>query len=406
MSELLPVAEARARVLAALEPLPAEAVPLGDALGRTLAAPLAARRTQPPWDCSAMDGYAVRAADVGAPGVSLHLVGEAAAGRAFSGALHPGEAVRIFTGAPMPAGADAVLMQEDADREGDRVVAREAVTAGRHIRAAGIDFSAGETLLSAGRRLGARDLALAAALGHPFVEASRRPRVAILATGDELALPGAPLGADQIVASNGFAIAAVVAGEGGDPIDLGIAPDDLGAIRRAIDRAFDARADILVTLGGASVGDHDLVRPALEQAGVSLDFWKIAMRPGKPMMAGRRGGTLVLGLPGNPVSAIVCAVLFLVPALRRLAGRAEVEPKTLPARLGRDMAQNDRREDYMRAALSFDSDGVAVATAFRRQDSSMLRLLSDAECLLVRPARAPAAKAGDPCRILALPHPY
>jgi molybdopterin molybdotransferase len=406
VSALLPVPEARARILAGLAPLESETVRLNEALGRTLAAPLKSLRTQPPWDCSAMDGYALRAADAVTAGARLVVIGEAAAGRAFPGTVEPGQAVRIFTGAPVPDGADAILLQEDAERDGDALVVGEAVRSGRHIRRAGLDFREGETLLDAGRRLGARDLALAAALGHPSVEVSRRPRIAILATGDELVLPGAEVGPDQIVASNAFAIAAVAAAEGGVPIDLGVAPDDRGAIRAAIDRAIAEEADILVTLGGASVGDHDLVKPALEEAGVRLDFWKIAMRPGKPMMAGRREAMLALGLPGNPVSAIVCSLLFLAPAIRRLAGRADVEPALRPGRLGRDMPANDRREDYMRAALVIDSDGTPVATAFDRQDSSMLRPLSDAECLLVRPAHAPAAAAGEACVILPLDHPF
>jgi molybdopterin molybdotransferase len=405
LSALLPVEEARARILAGLNPLPAETVRLADALGRTLSKPLAARRTQPPWDCSAMDGYAVRAADASAPGATLRVIGEAAAGRGYAGRLGPGEAARIFTGAPVPEGADAILMQEDASREGDAVTFSEAAIAGRHIRRAGLDFSAGEVLLEAGRRLGARDLALAAALGHGAVEASRKPRVAILATGDELVAAGELPGPDQIVASNAFAIAGVVTAEGGEPIDLGIAPDDHGAIVRAIERAIAARADVLVTLGGASVGDHDLIQPALKEAGVELDFWRIAMRPGKPMMAGRRGPMLALGLPGNPVSSIVCALLFLAPALRKLSGRAHVEPALMAAKLGRDMSANDHRDDYMRAALTYDSQGVAVATAFGRQDSSVLRTLTHAECLLVRPAHARPAKAGEPCKILGLPHP-
>ncbi|MET0313316.1 MAG: gephyrin-like molybdotransferase Glp [Hansschlegelia sp.] len=405
MSALLPVEEARARILAGLNPLPTETVRLADALGRTLSQPLAARRTQPPWECSAMDGYAVRAADASAPGATLHVVGEAAAGRGYAGRIGPGEAARIFTGAPIPEGADAILMQEDASREGDAVTFSEAAVPGRHIRRAGLDFSAGEVLLEAGRRLGARDLALAAALGHGGVEASRKPRVAILATGDELVAAGELPGPDQIIASNAFAIAGVVTAEGGEPIDLGIAPDDHGAIVRAIERAITAQADVLVTLGGASVGDHDLIQPALKEAGVELDFWRIAMRPGKPMMAGRRGAMLALGLPGNPVSSIVCALLFLAPALRKLSGRAHVEPAFMAAKLGRDMPANDHRDDYMRAALTYDSEGVAIATAFGRQDSSMLRTLTDAECLLVRPAHAGPAKAGEPCKILGLPHP-
>ncbi|MET0313101.1 MAG: gephyrin-like molybdotransferase Glp, partial [Hansschlegelia sp.] len=401
MSGLLPVGEARARILADIETLPTEHAPLDQAFGRTLASPLAARRTQPPWDCSAMDGYAVRAADA-IEGARLTVVGESAAGRGFSGAIGPGQAARIFTGAPVPEGADAILLQEDASRDGDAVTAREAARTGRHIRRAGLDFRAGETLLNAGRRLGARDLALAAALGHGVVETVRRPRVAVLATGDELVRPGVEPGPDQIVASNSYAVSAIVASEGGVTIDLGIAPDDPAAIRAAIERAFAEQADVLVTLGGASVGDHDLVRPALIEAGIAIDFWKIAMRPGKPMMAGRRGSTLALGLPGNPVSSIVCSLLFLAPAVRRLSGRADVEPRTIPGRLGRDMPENDRREDYVRAALTFQPDGTAVATAFDRQDSSMLKHLAEAECLLIRPANAPAARAGDPCQLMAL----
>lgn len=406
MSDLLPVAEARGRILAGLEPLPAERVGLHDALGRTLAPPLKALRTQPPWDCSAMDGYALRAEDAAIPGARLKLVGESAAGRSHAGAIGPGETVRIFTGAPVPEGADTILIQEDATRDGDAVIVREPASPGRHIRRAGLDFSAGEELLAAGRRLGARDLALAAALGHAMLDVARKPRVAILATGDELALPGETAGPDQIVASNAYAVAGIVRAEGGEPLDLGVAPDDKAAIRDAVEAAFGQGADILVTLGGASVGDHDLVQPALSEAGVALDFWKIAMRPGKPMMAGRRGAALALGLPGNPVSSIVCSLLFLAPAIRKLSGRRDVDPARLPARLGRDMAENDRREDYLRAALTFDSAGIAVATAFPRQDSSMLRPLSEAECLLIRPANASAAKAGEPCEILVLPHPY
>lgn len=401
----MPVDEARARILAGLTPLTSETVRLADALGRTLSKPLAARRTQPPWDCSAMDGYALRAADAAAPGATLRVVGESAAGRGYAGRLGSGEAARIFTGAPVPDGADAILLQEDASRGGDLVTFSEAATAGRHIRRAGLDFSAGEILLEAGRRLGARDLALGAALGHGEVEASRKPRVAILATGDELVAAGEIPGPDQIVASNAFAIAGVVTAEGGEPIDLGIAPDDHRTIVSAVERAIAAEADVLVTLGGASVGDHDLIQPALKEAGVQLDFWRIAMRPGKPMMAGRRGAMLALGLPGNPVSSIVCALLFLAPALRKLTGRSDVEPVLMRAKLGRDMPANDHRDDYMRSALTYDSEGFAVATAFERQDSSMLRPLAGAECLLIRPAHAAVGKIGEPCRIMGLPHP-
>jgi molybdopterin molybdotransferase len=400
---LLSVAEALARVVAsAPEPLGSEIVALAAAAGRTLAEPLQAKRTQPPFAASAMDGYAVRAGDLAKAPATLRLVGTSAAGHGFGGALGAGETVRIFTGAPLPEGADAVVVQENAVADGDVIAFGEAAARGRHIRPVGLDFRAGDLLLAAGTRLGPRQVALAAAANHARVAVVRKPRVAVLATGDELVVPGDLPGPDQIVASNSFAIAAFVAACGGEPVDLGIALDTFAALEAGVERARAAAADVLVTLGGASVGDHDLVHSALRREGMELGFWKIAMRPGKPMMHGRLGDMRILGLPGNPVSSIVCGVLFLRPLVRALLGdpAAAADP-TEPALLGIDMPANDGREDYVRSALlRATPSGLPVATPLPTQDSSMLRLLSEADCLLIRPPRAPAAAAGEPCRII------
>ncbi|MBI4183835.1 MAG: molybdopterin molybdotransferase MoeA [Proteobacteria bacterium] len=397
---MISVEEAIGRVTAAFQPLPAEQVSLEGALGRVLAADVAARRTQPPADMSAMDGYAVRAADVAAPPVSLRIVGEAPAGRAFAGRVGPGEAVRIFTGAPVPAGADAIVIQENTRRDGDRVTVTEAAAAGRFIRPAGLDFRAGEALLKAGRRLTARDVGLAAGMNVPWLAVRRRPRVAILATGDEVVMPGDPIGPDQIVSSNSHSLAAFVAACGGVATVLGIARDDADSLKAL---AAGARgADVLVTTGGVSVGEHDLVGRALGEAGLELDFWKVAMRPGKPLMFGRIGETAMLGLPGNPVSALVCATVFLRPAMERLLGLARAETAAATAVLGRDLPANDRRQDYLRARLGRAADGGPVATPFEKQDSSMLSLLAAADCLVVRPPFAPPASAGETVTILPL----
>ena len=400
---LLPVDEALARILAAASPLPAETVRLADAAGRTLDADLAARRDQPPVAVSAMDGWAVRAADVAAAPATLRKIGTSAAGHGFPGTLGAGETVRIFTGAPLPAGADAVVMQEDAEAEGDAVTLRVAVPAGRHVRRAGIDFRAGDALLRAGDLIDAHRLALIAAMNHASLAVARRPRVAILATGDELVAPGVEPGPDQIVASNHLGVAAGVVAAGGEPIDLGIARDDHRDLAAAIRRAQDEKADVLVTLGGASVGDLDLVQEALGRAGMDLGFWRIAMRPGKPLMFGRIGGMIALGLPGNPVSALVCARLFLRPLLRALQGdpRAGDDP-TSPGLLGADMSANDQRQDYLRATLTRNADGAPLLTPLAVQDSSVLRVLAAAQALIVRPPHAPAAKAGERCRYVPL----
>jgi len=399
---LMPVAEALGRVLAGAQPLPAQAMPLAEAHGRVLAEDLAALRTQPPADVSAMDGYAVRVADVAKMPTKLKVVGEVAAGHPFEGAVGAGEAARIFTGGVLPPGADTIVIQEHTAREGDAVVVAASAAKGKHVRVAGLDFARGAVLLKKGRRLSDRDLALAAAMNHPTVPVHRPAKVAVLATGDELVMPGSLAGIGEIVYSNGYATIALARREGCAIIDLGIVPDRLAETAAAVRRARELDADILVTSGGASVGDHDLVRNALATEGLELSFWKVALRPGRPLMHGRLGAMHVLGLPGNPVSAYVCGVLFLVPLIRRLAGRRDIEPLLEPALLGCDLGENDERADYLRATLAPGRDGLPVATPTPVQDSSMLRLLADADCLLIREPHAPAAKAGSRCTVLRL----
>ncbi len=399
---LLSVADACALVLADASPLSEEAVPLAEACGRILTRDVAALRTQPPADLSAMDGYAVRAADIAATPATLALIGEVAAGHPFHGAVAAGQAARIYTGGVVPPGADTIAIQENVRRDGDRVTVLQSEPPGRHIRKAGLDFSEGQVLLAKGRRLTDRDVMLAAALNHPVLAVHRAPHVAILATGDELVPPGAAPGPGEIVYSNGFALAALAHNNGARVTDLGIAPDRIDETAAAIRKAREAHADVLVTTGGASVGEYDLVQKALASEGLDLSFWKVALRPGRPLMHGRLGGMQVLGLPGNPVSAYVCALLFLVPLLRRLSGEREVAPRIEAAVLGRDLPKNDERADYMRATLTRAAAGEPVATPFPAQDSSMMATLANADCLVVREPNEPAAKAGDRCSILKL----
>ena len=399
---LMPVAEALSRVLADAEPLAAEPAPLTEAHGRVLAADVAALRTQPPADVSAMDGYAARSADVARVPVKLKLVGEVAAGHPFQGTVGAGEAARIFTGGVLPPGTDTIVIQENTVRDGDTVIVTTASSKGKHIRVEGLDFKRGAVLLAKSHRLTDRDLALAAAMNHPTVPVHRRPKVAVLATGDELVMPGTTPGFGEIVYSNGYATMALARREGCEVVDLGIVPDRLAQTAAGVRRAREVGADILVTSGGASVGDYDLVQEALAAEGLALSFWKVALRPGRPMMHGRLGGTHVLGLPGNPVSAYVCAVLFLVPLIRRLSGRGDVAPAAEPARLGCDLPANDERADYLRATLAPAPDGVPIARPAPVQDSSMLMLLARADCLLVREPHAPRAKAGERCSIIRL----
>ncbi|QFI76534.1 molybdopterin molybdotransferase MoeA [Bradyrhizobium betae] len=400
---LMPVSDALAAVLAGTEPLPEETIALDQAFHRVLARDVAARRTQPPQAMSAMDGYAVRAADAAGIDSQLTVIGEVAAGRPFAGTVSAGEAVRIFTGGVVPDGADAVVIQEDTVAEGKRVTIKEAAMIGRHIRPAGVDFSEGDVLLHQGARLTERDLALAAGMNHPHLPVRRRPKVAILATGDELVMPGSTPGPGQIVYSNGYALHALARSEGADTIDLGIAADTLAATTAGIRRARESGADILITTGGASVGDHDLVQQALRDEGVSMAFWKIAMRPGKPMMNGRLGSMRVIGLPGNPVSSYVCGFLFMVPLIRALSGRSVIHHRRERAVLGRDIGANDQREDYLRARLELRDDGTLAAIPVNHQDSSLLSNLAAAQALLVRAPFAAKAESGTPCEVLRLP---
>jgi molybdopterin molybdotransferase len=396
---MIPPAEARARIVAALAPVATEMVGLDSACGRVLAEDVTARVTQPPADVSAMDGYAVRLADLATLPAVLTLVGEAPAGGRHDARLQPGECVRIFTGGPLPEGADHIVIQENTTAEGRRITIERRSKEGQHIRRAGLDFRAGAVGLKAGRALTVRDIGLAAAMNRPWLRVRRRPRIAIVANGDELVLPGDPLGPDQILSSNGFALAACVRAWGGEAVQMGIVGDRPEALKELAREL--GPADLLVTSGGASVGDHDLIRSALGEEGLALDFWQIAMRPGKPLLFGRMGAVPVLGFPGNPVSTLICALLFLRPALEALLGLPAEEPRLATALLGRDLPANDRREEYLRATLAHDSDGRLVATPFQIQDSSMLSTLAQADCLVRRLALAPAAPAGTPVEYLA-----
>jgi len=404
-SSPLSVAQALAQILRDVAPLASETIELGKAQGRILASPLTARLTQPPFDASAMDGYALRASDVTAPSVRLRVIGESGAGHPFSGKVESGQAVRIFTGAPLPDGADAIIIQENVTRQTGRgedgiITINEASINSGHLRQRGFDFSCGDQLIPAGRKLGARELSLAAAMGHGEVTVRARPVVAILSTGDELVPPGALPGPGQIVSSNHLGVAALARTAGGEPLQLGIAGDDRQSLNEHIERATAAHC--LVTIGGASVGDHDLVGPVLRARGMKLAFWKIAMRPGKPLMFGTLGAQRILGLPGNPVSSLVCARVFLVPLLHGLLGLAPEQQATGQARLGQPLQANGARQHYMRAVLSAGPDGTTIATPVRSQDSSLLSAFAEADCLIIRPPNAPALDAGRNIQVLPL----
>jgi len=397
----LTVAQALAHILAGVSPLPAQSVPLVQAAGRILAADLHARLTQPPFDASAMDGYAVRASDVASLPARLQVIGEAAAGRGFGGEISVGEAVRIFTGAPVPTGADAIVIQENTRAiAGNMIDVCDGQPDHAHIRPRGGDFTNGDRLLEAGRILDARALTLAAAGGHAALDVRRRPVVAIIATGDELVPPGQAPGPDQIVSSNPVGLAAMLQAFGAEPRVIGIARDTMDDLLAKLEAAADA--DIIVTTGGASVGDHDLVRPALAQLGVTLDFWKLAMRPGKPMLFGRRAGQSYLGLPGNPVSALITCRVFVVPLVAALLGRPATALAALTAPATVPLEANGPRQHYMRACLNASADGGLAVTPMPNQDSSLLTPMAAADCLLMRPANAPAVPAGTRVPVLRL----
>ena len=398
---LLPVDDALARILDGVAPLDAQSVEVAQAARRVLAEDIQASLTQPPFDASAMDGFAVRAADIAAAHATLRLIGEAAAGHAFDGTVRPGEAVRIFTGGPVPKGADTVVMQENATLDGETVTINEGAEKGAAVRPRGQDFSEGDQLLPAGKRLNARDLLLAASANHATLPVRRKPRTAILATGDELVPPGGKPRADQIISSVPVGLSAMLEAAGAQPERLGIAADT----RESLDAhlANTAEADLLLTIGGASVGEHDLVREALMDAGFEIDFWRIAMRPGKPLMFGKRGDTRVIGLPGNPVSAMICTRVFAFPLINALLG-ADAGPERMHhAMLDRALEANGPRKHYMRARRHTDPDtGVAQVAAQPSQDSGLMLALASADCLIVREPHAPAARPGDKVHILPL----
>ena len=397
-SSLLAVDDALQRLLDGVEPLASEAVDLSSAHGRVLAEPIAARLTQPPFDASAMDGYALRAADAATAPATLSVIGESAAGRGFAGSVGQGQAVRIFTGAPVPPGADAVVIQEDTAHNGATLTITQATFLGENIRARGKDFSSGQPLFGTGHRLTARDLMLAASSGHGSLPVRRRPRVAILATGDELVAPGTTPGPDQIVSSIPIGLAAMILSAGGDPVPLGIARDTLPDLDAKIAAAADA--DILVTIGGASVGDHDLVQQALTARGLDLAFWRIAMRPGKPLMYGKLGPQRVLGLPGNPVSATLCAQIFLLPLIRALQG-AEPRVASTIGVLASPLAANGPRQHYIRARIVTHGSPLSVEP-LPSQDSSLVASLARADCLIVQAANEPELAAGRIVQLLRL----
>ncbi len=396
----LTVDEALARLLDGAVPSGSERVSIDNAQDRILAEPLSARWTQPPFDASAMDGYAIRAADAPTLPARLTVIGESAAGHPFNGHVGERQAVRIFTGAPVPAGADAVVIQEDTDRDGADVIVRGDNVEFGNIRPRGGDFSAGMRLLEAGRCMGPRELSLAASMGHGEVAVWRRPKVAILSTGDELVPPGETPGVGQIISSNYLGVGALARIAGAEVIQLGIARDTEASLIEHVERARDA--DVLVTTGGASVGDHDLVGPVLSKLGMELSFWKIAMRPGKPLMSGRLGALRVVGLPGNPVSAMVCARVFLVPLIEHLSGRPKATEATRMARAAVAIDANGPRQHYMRATLAPGGDGIPTVTPVRSQDSSLLSPLAIADCLIVRPIRASAVAPGQTVPVLPL----
>ncbi len=406
LDTLIPAPKALEIVLADAGPSGSEKVKLEDASGRVLVSDLPAKRTQPPFDASAMDGYAVRSEDLTPLPCSLKIIGESRAGAAFDGNLSKGQAVRIFTGAVVPKGADTIVIQENTESDGHIVQVCEGGPKGKFIRKAGLDFSEGDVLLSKGDVLDPQRLALAASMNHANVEVFRKPKVAVIATGDELVMPGSDAGPGKIIASNTFGICALIRISGGDVIDLGIAPDTSDGLQNALEQALKAKVDLVVTTGGASVGDHDLVQPVAESIGFEFEIAKIAMRPGKPFLFAKRGKgdqiTRLMGLAGNPVSSLVAGDVFVRPLVNRLAGYPDSSSAPLPAVLGGELPPNDERQEYIRASLTLGDDGKSIATPFPKQDSSMLALMVKSDCLIIRPANAAASQIGDPCRIVIL----
>ncbi|MBB3964602.1 molybdopterin molybdotransferase MoeA [Rhizobium metallidurans] len=397
---LLPVAEAQERLLSRAKPVMAvETVSLSEADGRVLATDVAARLTQPPFNSSAMDGYALRGEDALQPGSELLLIGTSSAGHAFGGTVGAGETVRIFTGAPVPEGADSVLLQEDAEKTESGIRTTYAVRPGQHVRPRGQDFVEGAPVLMAGTVVDFSRLTVAAGMNHATLDVRCKPLVALLATGDELVTPGQQPGPSQIIASSTFGIAALARKAGAEVLDLGIVADDKAAITTAVERARKAKADVIVTLGGASVGDHDLVQATLLDAGMELDFWRIAMRPGKPLMVGSFGDTHVLGLPGNPVSSLVCGLLFLEPLIRKLASLPPVKRAAM-AEAAVSMKANDQRQDYVRARAVRSPSGDLRVEPFGKQDSSMMKIFAESDCLIIRPPHAPELAAGGACEVM------
>ncbi len=390
---MISVEEARQNLLALVAPLPSEDVPLREADGRVLARSLQSKREQPPFAASAMDGYAIALNNV-SPGDQFHVIGEAAAGHPFDRPVNPGQSVRIFTGAPAPAGTQRIVLQEDVELDGQVATITGEPGPGTHLRPAGGDFSE-ETVFPAPRRLGSRDIALLAAMGYGALPVVRQPDVAIVMTGDELRPPGAALGPGQITASNGYGLAAMIRAVGGLPRLLPIASDRPGSLRESF--ALASGADLIVTIGGASVGDHDLVASTAEDAGLALSFHKVAMRPGKPLLAGRLGKSALIGLPGNPVSSMVCGLIFMLPMLETML-HLPPGPRLRPARLASPLGPNGPRQHYMRA-----TETVHGVTSFDNQDSSLLSVLQAADVLLIRPPRDPARAVGDPVEVIDLP---
>lgn len=398
---MIPLEEALEHVRENLSTVPAEQVPLTEGLGRVLAANAVSQLTYPPADISAMDGYAVRAADTDGAPVILTQVGFSQAGSGFAGTVGRDETVRIFTGAPLPDGADAIVIQENATGDGDRITIEKPVATGTFVRPEGMDFVAGEPVLTAGTLLTARCLGLLAAMNVTWLDVRRRPRIAYLGTGDELVMPGQPLAPDQIISSNSVALDGYVRTLGGEPVSLGIARDDPQSLRSALSRL--GGVDLLVTIGGASVGEFDLVRDVFGGEGMEVIFHGVAVRPGKPVLFGKLGGVPVLGMPGNPVSVGISSLLFLRPAIEQMLAIASPPEPMTRARLGVNLGENDRRQDYMRATLSKDDDGELVATPLGKQDSAMMAGFAKADALIVRPPFDPALSAGDRVNVMPIP---